>query len=529
MDGKSKNFKIGRSPELEKKPIGHIDIFETPEEERERIRKPREELKDQDLNYILHAVKTPNEAESKPKLVPINEISPVQTIISSKVTIPQSTSESETMSLEADISSQEKVATVINEIVRNITEQPKSIQDFYNEMRSFSEFSRYEKIQGFELLLGKFDRRTKTIPLLIREEDSNRWKYRIFRLSGSDKQFKCHNGFRGDLSIKKGEEENPKHHYAQSNKPFYEITQLLDQIYLEDPNGRVSFNVDRYLPVDGGRYVDEDELKETYFEPKNQEMQTEMDRRAFEELHLLPLCKMLETIDLYFMMQNFEMFKEYLESVEFLKEYFESYDLIIEEYNKILEDTKNFAESQLSGKSAMAIFDHMSKSDELISRKGKFFEKFKKYVIEANTKRLQTYTLTFEPDFDKDPILKTYEKNGIQIEEYLVETPEGDKIVFAMAHDAEGRVYIDNIYSFPPKMSSYGTYENIVNFGKIVYKPIDYTEQTTLIDPELRYEINNYYSDISDSFALIPLIKRYRAHLEQKGVYVRPIKSSKFE
>lgn len=142
---------------------------------------------------------------------------------------------------------------------------------------------------------------------------------------------------------------------------------------------------------------------------------------------------------------------------------------------------------------------------------------------------LEASKTSFEPDFSK-PAIKTYSKGDITIEEFEIATPEGDNLIYAMAHDKLGRVYIDNIYDKNSGVTPYGTYEQIVNAGILVYKPEDYREQVYNIPKELKSETGEYinsYIDIADMFSLIPVVKRYRESLQSRGVFVRPLKSQK--
>jgi hypothetical protein len=154
---------------------------------------------------------------------------------------------------------------------------------------------------------------------------------------------------------------------------------------------------------------------------------------------------------------------------------------------------------------------------------------FKDLIFPMTERIFKASSTSFEPNFLIPPI-KVYKKGDINIEEYDVNTPEGDNLVYAMAYDIQGRVYIDNIYDKNSKITPYGTYSNLINAGMLIWKPEDYQEQTAHISPDFKGEKGEYadeYTDISDIFSLIPIVKKYREHLKSRGVYVRELKSKK--
>jgi len=421
-------------------------------------------------------------------------------------------------------------------MAQNPNELPPNTRDLINKQSDFFEkFSRVERIQDYEFLLGPCyissrNNNEYVIPSLVRQEGHLKWKYRIFRTSSSDLQFKCHNALRSGLmrEFKKGEETNPRHHYAQSGKIFTDLHLILEDIYHNNSiyEGKENYSYS-FLPRDadengkGGRYEAEDEMKETYFEPKNKLLATEMEKRIREETYIFDLESILDPYSSPRL--SIPSLEHYLNDINFLnfcdeflgKGNVEKIERLLELYKKIIE-THQINPMKIS------------EEDEIKEEIRKLYERSKKIremlrisAVAGNTIRQQNYTLPFEPNFETDKPIRTYSKFGIEIEDYLVETPEGDQLVFAMAHDQKGRVYIDNIFSFPPRMTSYGTYENIANFGKIVYKPTDHEDQSELIDEKFRHQIegtSNY--DISEFHALIPLVNRYCHRLYNQGKYI---------
>jgi len=110
--------------------------------------------------------------------------------------------------------------------------------------------------------------------------------------------------------------------------------------------------------------------------------------------------------------------------------------------------------------------------------------------------------------------------NNIYIEEYKVNSPEGDEIIFAMARDEKGRIYIDNIYDPRVGVNDYGIPSQIIQMGHLVYKPEDYAVQCTFGFPEKynRGQESSSYRDISALWENIPVIKNYKEELIRRGV-----------
>jgi len=128
------------------------------------------------------------------------------------------------------------------------------------------------------------------------------------------------------------------------------------------------------------------------------------------------------------------------------------------------------------------------------------------------------------PNFSISKRIDSYEKkdlqgegNPITIEEYEVKSPEGDRIIFAMAQDKKGRVYIDNVYSPEVGMSSYGTPAKICQMGILVYKPEDYNKQVFGISKYTKEADSYKYTDISNFFANIDIIKKYKEELNRRA------------
>jgi hypothetical protein len=125
------------------------------------------------------------------------------------------------------------------------------------------------------------------------------------------------------------------------------------------------------------------------------------------------------------------------------------------------------------------------------------------------------------PDFSQEPI-DSYSKGDITIEEYKVSNDKGDELVFAMASDGQGRVYIDNIYDPRVGMTDYGTHKEICQMGHLIYKPEDYSYQTFGIPQKYKKPVLDQdgketgYIDINSFWENIPLIREYKEKIAKR-------------
>jgi len=130
------------------------------------------------------------------------------------------------------------------------------------------------------------------------------------------------------------------------------------------------------------------------------------------------------------------------------------------------------------------------------------------------------------PDFSEENVVNQYVKNKdrenpIYVEEYEVDDSEGDKLLFAMARDEKGNVYIDNIYDPRVGITNYGTMKKIANMGYLVYKPEDYYTMSTIGFPkDCREESlsDQDYVNINLLWKRIPLIKKYVEELVKRNI-----------
>lgn len=106
----------------------------------------------------------------------------------------------------------------------------------------------------------------------------------------------------------------------------------------------------------------------------------------------------------------------------------------------------------------------------------------------------------FLPDF-RYPARAVYQSEhttlgSITIEEFSAKV-EGRPVTWSMAHDDEGRVWVENVYFTDSGISSYGTRTEVLNMGSITSKPLDYPQQTGLLTAG-EYEHNPHTSKYHD-------------------------------
>jgi len=375
------------------------------------------------------------------------------------------------------------------------------------------------EIDGKTFIFSKKSK-SDSVFALVKEKDQEVYKIVFFRQSGSDKQWKSLPGYRKNgIQFKKGDESNPKHHYVQSAKLNPKILEILEKTeYM-----KISLNINSFVPIEEGNYSKENTFEEQFYEFKNPKLKEEFDllgktyliyREIYRNMcpynYFEPRLTISETIDMLIKVsgdsKTGERIKSLLQNLE-VKKFIELY--------KVYEIKENL--NKLSAENQEVLNEIIKTMNE--------------ELIYPTTERIfKAATTSFEPDFTKPPI-NNYKKGNINIEEFEVATPEGDNLVYAMAYDDKGRVYIDNVYSKDSGISSYGTYSYLINAGMLVWKPEDYHLNTAHISSDYKVDLDGEeaddYVDIADIFSLVPVIKNYRKHLKSRGVYVRELKSKK--
>lgn len=409
----------------------------------------------------------------------------------------------------------------IKNIESNMHLQPQSLQDIWSGVKD--KICKKAEIQNQNFLFTNvsFGRREQVVAFVQDKNNKDIWKTRVFRYSGSDHQWKSYPGKRENGDIMKGEEDNELHHYVQSaklHKDIYKIIESLPKI-----NDNVYYS--EYIPKKakegkGGKYENEFEFKENYETLKNKEW-AQFQNYAIKNFQYVYERFVMNANHFNNFTLDGSLYK-WLTALESQKSTPE-FKNIKDELEKL---NRDFKQKELLEKNNLYKMNRIgSEKPELKA----FLDIYKKNIGDYidrmfKAKLPETMVPNFSDCIDKyeKPDINTHSKNNIYVEEYKVESPDGDELVFAMAYDDKGRVYIDNIYNPKAKMNSYGTIEPITQMGYLVFKPEDYYNQAVIGIPEkyinnLSHDLDDYV-DISALWATVPVIKQYKQELIKRGI-----------
>lgn len=120
----------------------------------------------------------------------------------------------------------------------------------------------------------------------------------------------------------------------------------------------------------------------------------------------------------------------------------------------------------------------------------------------------------FVPDFTAKPSSVTRREHtllgNVVIESFPAEIG-GRAIVWEMASDMHGRIWVDNIRYADVRVTSYGNYNNIFNAGLITNKPVEYSSQVrNLTEDKEKRRFSGRYDDISPLIANLLPIRKYK-------------------
>ena len=129
----------------------------------------------------------------------------------------------------------------------------------------------------------------------------------------------------------------------------------------------------------------------------------------------------------------------------------------------------------------------------------------------------------FVPDFSGAPI-RTYEiqhtiltpatGGKITVDVYQGAL-DGQSVEWHMAHDSQGRVWIDRINFQNDQYNSYGVVSNLINSGILTHKPIEHIEQTDMVLVYPRFKGNfSGYLDITPLLDRMGPIQKFRQQRE---------------
>jgi len=353
---------------------------------------------------------------------------------------------------------------------------------------------------------------------LVKEPHSDIYKVVAFRISHSDNQWKSVPGIRKNGSLMKGDESNPAHHYVQSAKLHPDVDMFLESL---PKLTLTNFNAKDYIPnYRTGRYTDEFDFKEEYIKFNDERWQSKMSACQF--WYRFYNSFVISANDLGGFAPSGNIYKE----LEIFSKYFKETGVFDEKNGPLkiktyLDNLLNI-DSDISNKlDSQTLYVLINSKDNRLRDFGTLYDLEISRIVRNVFQRFQTDSMT--PDFSRNSLLREYiknrtGKNPIYVEEYLVESSKGDRVVFAMARDRKGHFYIDNIYDPTVGVTKYGTPKRIANMGVLVYKPIDYSEQANFGFPRefLTPYPDDDYSDINRLWRQLPVIRLYIEALKNR-------------
>jgi hypothetical protein len=380
--------------------------------------------------------------------------------------------------------------SAIRKIKENKSDFPPHIQDVVDEYGSAFELS--EEIDD-KLFVFSESRKDKAIALV--QDESGDWHTRAFHHSGSGNQWKAVPAVSPRGRHLKGNESDENHHYVQSGKLDKEVYRALDSTSSKE---KQDFDINLAVPFGGKRGADYwmDLEATSSFSEENIEFDDDRWQLQKETLQ--------RDFDFFIDASNAERFQN--NTNELLAQLYEKVDNDLETWTEFIQQYQ-----ETKGKSEF-------------QRRRKLGRLYKKSLQEYMKKRRQEINRELAesgmvPEFEKSNLHDTYTKNEgkqeITVHEFTAESSRGDQIVWAMASDNTGRVYIDNIYPKEATADSYGTHAPKCNMGLLVYKPTDYTKQTIGIPEEDRDDsIAGKYTDISEYWKKFSPVQKYKEFLE---------------
>ncbi len=447
------------------------------------------------------------EPESKPEPEPENKPEP------EKISLDNSKEIKRLPKQEIDPKKKkEGIAKNIKSIQENIDKQPVSVQKMFTEMKD--KFESVVNIDGKDFMFANISK--GKVIALVKEKDSEQWKTRFFRYSESDHQWKALPGERPTGAYLKGEEEKILHHYYQSAKIDKDVYEEIERLSQKD-----NYDFEDYIPKGSdvkngkeGQFEEELEFKEDYLELKDSQWQESQKsyQNIFKAYKSLVIDNSTSWTSNYkmidFISKNIAEFGDLKKSIDLARKEKEYID-----YLKNPNSNNSINKFQALKQSSNPKLKEMAEIYEKTI--GTFFENaFKSTNLPEN----------MTPDFKKKPT-NSYNKGNVKIEEYTVKNDSGDELVFAMAEDEQGRVYIDDIYDPRIGVTDYGTHKKICQMGHLVFKPEDYTTQTFGIPEKYKKPVldkegkSTEYTDINTFWENIPLIAEYKKVVSSRKMF----------
>jgi hypothetical protein len=404
----------------------------------------------------------------------------------------------------------------LNSVKSHVEEQPVSIQHMIEQgILIENDFSKITNIDNKNFIFSKINDNS-VITLVQDKENANGYKTRIFRFSGSDHQWKSIAGLRLDGSYMKGDEKNPLHHYVQSAKLHKDIYRVINDL----PQKKSNYEMEDFLPRECGSNNKNIPWEEFEFKEKHQTLKNKewASYQKFCQEVYKNYMEFVASANQSSCKLNGRLYKNLI-PLESIQE-FKNIKIVLEEVNE------NNPNDYLFNNYSKLSFCQRSRNPEFKKIAEVYNENIGHYIEKSF---MTPPPETMIPNFSQENCIDKYikknlngdDKNNIYIEEYKVSSPEGDELIFAMAYDDKGRVYIDNIYDPRVGLNDYGLPEQITQMGFLVYKPEDYTEQIEFGFPK-KYlgekTDHEKYTDINALWKNIPIIKKYRNELIKRGI-----------
>ena len=406
----------------------------------------------------------------------------------------------------------EGIAKNIKSIQENIDKQPVSVQKMFTEMKD--KFESVVNIDGKDFMFANISK--GKVIALVKEKDSEQWKTRFFRYSESDHQWKALPGERPTGAYLKGEEEKILHHYSQSAKIDKDVYEEIERLSQKD-----NYDFEDYIPKGSdvkngkeGQFEEELEFKEDYLELKDSQWQE--SQKSYQ--NIFKAYKSLVIDNSTSWTSNYKMIDSISKNIAEFGDLKKSIDLARKEKEYI-----DYLKNPNSNNSINKFQALKQSSNPKLKEMAEIYEKTIGTFFE-NAFKSTNLPENMTPDFKKKPT-NSYNKGNVKIEEYTVKNDSGDELVFAMAEDEQGRVYIDDIYDPRIGVTDYGTHKKICQMGHLVFKPEDYTTQTFGIPEKYKKPVldkegkSTEYTDINTFWENIPLIAEYKKVVSSRKMF----------
>lgn len=145
---------------------------------------------------------------------------------------------------------------------------------------------------------------------------------------------------------------------------------------------------------------------------------------------------------------------------------------------------------------------------------------YETYGAEEGRSRLESMQLPsgMEPDFTQEPARRYGTEHtllgsaGIDVYPAVLTEKSGSRAIeWHVAHDKDGRVWLDRLVYPDGDQTDYGTEKEVILAGALNMKPLDYVTQVNNGQKGIDYEMfSKSYADLAMTINRMPWVKRYR-------------------